>query len=146
MNPDFIDMLRALLGADVRFLIVGAYALNAHTQPRATGDLDIWVQPTSENARKLMSALADFGAPLDAIEENDFAKPGVVFQIGLAPFRIDGLTQISGVEFDEAWRDRVPYAFGPVEVPFLGKASLIKNKRATGRPKDLLDIKSLEDE
>jgi hypothetical protein len=145
MNPDFIDMLRALLNAEVRFIIVGAYALNAHTKPRATGDLDIWVQPTPDNARKLMAALADFGAPLDTVEESDFAKPGVIFQIGIVPSRIDVLTQLSGIAFDEAWRDRVQYAFGPIEVPFLGKRSLIQNKRATGRPRDLLDVESLEE-
>ena len=101
MNPDFLDMLRALLEAEVRFLIVGAYALNLHTKPRATGDLDIWVEPAPENAPRVMRALKAFGAPLDEITEADFTKPGVTFQIGIPPVRIDLLTQLTALEFKQ---------------------------------------------
>ena len=145
MNPEFVEMLRALLNAEVRFLIVGAYALNVHTKPRATGDLNIWVEPTPENAGKLLRALKEFGTPLGQVVEADFECPGVTFQIGIAPLRIDILTKLTGIDFDDAWRSHIRYPFGPFEVPFLGKAALIRNKRATGRPKDLLDVESLEE-
>lgn len=144
MNPDFLDIIRALSAADVRFLIVGAYAVNLYTDPRATGDLDIWIEPTPENANRLMRALSAFGAPLDAVAESDFNAPGVTLQIGVPPRRIDILTEISGVRFDEAWRGRTVHPFGPLSAPFLGKAEIIKNKKATGRPKDLADLASLE--
>ena len=144
MNPDFLDMLRALLEAEVRFLIVGAYALNLHTKPRATGDLDIWVEPAPENAPRVMRALKAFGAPLDEITEADFTQPGVTFQIGIPPVRIDLLTQLTALEFNQAWQDRVEHEMGPYLVSFLGKKSLIKNKRAIGRHKDLADLECLE--
>jgi hypothetical protein len=144
MNPDFLDMLRALLEAEVRFLIVGAYALNVHTKPRATGDLDIWIEPVPENGPRVMRALKAFGAPLHEISEADFAKPGLTFQIGIPPVRIDLLTQVTALEFSEAWQDRVEHQMGPYVVGFLGKKSLIKNKRAIGRHKDLADLESLE--
>jgi hypothetical protein len=144
MSPDFIDIIRALSGADARFIIVGAYAVNLYVDPRATGDLDIWVEPSVENAEKVFRALKEFGAPLTGISQSDFAKPGVTFQIGIVPLRIDILTEITGVQFDEAWRDRSMHPFGPFTIPFLGKQTLIQNKRATARPKDLADLDSLE--
>ena len=106
MSPDFLDIIRALSDAEVRFLIVGAYAVNVYVDPRATGDLDIWVEPSAANAPRVLRALRDFGAPLSDVSESDFSKPGVTFQIGLAPLRIDILTEISGVTFAEAWDDR----------------------------------------
>src|SRR5436309_10764146 len=112
MNPDFLDMLRALSEADVRFLIVGAYALNVYTKPRATGDLDIWVDPTPENAPKVVRALEAFGAPLHEITEMDFGRPGITLQIGIPPVRIDLLTQLTALEFEEAWQDRVQFKVG----------------------------------
>jgi hypothetical protein len=144
MSPDFLDIVRALSEADARFIIVGAYAVNLYVDPRATGDLDIWVEPSPQNAGKVLRALEDFGAPLTGLSETDFAKPGVTFQIGVAPLRIDILTEISGVGFDEAWHDRSMHPFGPFTIPFLGKQTLIQNKRATARPKDLADLDSLE--
>ena len=146
MSPDFLDIVRALSDADARFIIVGAYAVNLYVDPRATGDLDIWVEPSAENAGKVYRALEDFGAPLTGVSESDFAKPGVTFQIGVPPLRIDILTEISGVGFDEAWNDRSLHSFGPFTIPFLGRQTLIKNKRATGRPKDFADLDSLEKE
>src|SRR5712691_1555845 len=101
MNPDFLDIIRALLDAKVRFIIVGAYAVNLYVDPRATGDLDIWVEPTAANAAKLMRALKAFGVPLTDVSESDFALPGITYQIGIAPRRIDILTEISGIEFAE---------------------------------------------
>src|SRR5213592_4361845 len=100
MNPDFVDLLRAFIAADVRFLIVGAYALALHGRPRATGDLDVWIEATPVNARRVLHALAEFGAPLNDFSEADLAAPGVVYQIGVRPGRIDILTELSGITFD----------------------------------------------
>src|SRR5437764_4634040 len=97
MNPDFIDLLRAFGAADVRFLIVGAYALAAHGRPRATGDLDVWIDATPDNGRRVWQALGAFGAPLAEIAEADFSRPGVVYQIGVPPGRIDILTELTGL-------------------------------------------------
>ena len=143
MNPDFVDLLRALRDADARFLIVDAYALAHYGRPRATGDLDIWIDATPVNAPRVMRALASFGAPLHAVTEQDFSRPGVVFQIGVPPGRIDVLTELTGIAFDEAWPTREPGQFGEVVVDFLGRQAFIRNKRATGRAKDLGDIEGL---
>ena len=134
MNQDFVDLLRAFVAHDVRFLIVGAYALGVHGRPRATGDLDVWVEATPANAVRVMQALQQFGAPLEQVTVDDFSRPGIVFQMGLPPLRIDVLTELSAVTFDEAWPDRTRANFGPVAVDVIGRAAFIKNKRATGRP------------
>jgi hypothetical protein len=144
MNPDFVDLLRAFIAADVRFLIVGAYALAIHGRPRATGDLDVWVEPTAANADRVMQALGEFGAPLAEISGADFVRPGVTYQIGVPPGRIDILTDLTGLTFADAWADRVRRPFGDLEVDFISRAAFIRNKRATGRPKDLGDIEGLE--
>jgi hypothetical protein len=144
MNQDFLDLLRALSAHDVRFLIVGAYALAIHGRPRATGDLDVWVEATPLNAGRLIAALTEFGAPLNAVTRQDFSAPGIVFQMGLAPYRIDILTEISGVTFAAAWSTRVRAPFGPdLDVDYIGREEFIRNKRATGRAKDLGDIEGL---
>jgi hypothetical protein len=144
MNQDFVDLLRAFIAADVRFLIVGAYALAVHGRPRATGDLDVWVDPTPDNAARVMQALAAFGAPVAEVSEADFRRPGVTYQIGVPPGRIDLLTELTGLAFAEAWPDRLRRPFGEVEVDFIGRAAFVRNKRATGRAKDLGDIDGLE--
>ena len=144
MNPDFVDLLRAFGDADVRFMIVGAYALAVHGRPRATGDLDIWVDATPQNAPRVMQALASFGAPLAEIAEADFARPGVVYQIGVPPGRIDLLTELTGLTFEQAWPDRIQRPFGELEVDFIDRASFMRNKRATGRLKDLSDIEGMD--
>ena len=144
MHPDFVDLLRAFIDADVRFLIVGAYALGLHGRPRATGDLDVWVDATPENAVRVTRALVAFGAPAGQVAESDFARPGITYQIGLPPVRIDILTELTGLTFDEAWKDRMRGAFGDVEVDFIGREAFIRNKRATGRTKDLADIEGLD--
>ncbi|MEL6195774.1 MAG: nucleotidyltransferase [Myxococcota bacterium] len=145
MNQDFHDMLRELSDSGAEFIVVGAYALAAHGTPRATGDIDIWVKPTDENAKRVYTALAAFGAPLDQLTNRDLVTPGTVFQIGVAPQRIDILTQISGVEFDMAWKNRLKLEVEGITVNVLGRADFIANKRASGRPKDLADIAYLED-
>lgn len=144
LNPDFKDMLSCLKDAEVEFVIVGAYALAAHGFPRATGDIDIWVRNSSENAQKIMSALKKFGAPTSNISEEDFTSPDMVVQIGVEPCRIDLLTRISGVEFDAAWRNKVSITIDDLEIYVLSKADLLKNKSATGRDKDQGDIAWLE--
>jgi len=143
MNQDFVDLLRAFIAAEVRFLIVGAYALAIHGRPRATGDLDVWIEPSRENARRVMRALAAFGAPLGEVSEADFTTPGVTYQIGVPPGRIDVLTDLTGLSFADAWPDRVQKPFGDVTVDFIGRDAFIRNKRATGRAKDLGDIEGL---
>jgi hypothetical protein len=144
MNADFVDLLRAFVAADVRFLIVGAYALALHGRPRATGDLDVWVEATPENAARVMRALAAFGAPTAEISESDFAREGVVYQIGVPPGRIDILTKLTGLTFSEAWTGRLQRPFGDVPVSFIGREAFVRNKRATGRTKDLADIEGLD--
>lgn len=143
MPQDFLDLLRAFNDHDVRFLIVGAYALGVHGRPRATGDLDVWVDPTPENGPNIMRALAQFGAPIGQVTAEDFSRPGIVFQMGLPPVRIDVLTQLSGLTFEEAWPDRLRANFGAVSVDVIGREAFIKNKRATGRARDLGDIEAL---
>jgi hypothetical protein len=142
---DFHDLLEAYVDAEVRFLVVGAHALAAHGVPRVTGDLDIWVEPTPENAARTWAALAAFGAPLESLGLNvdDFSANDRVIQLGLPPYRIDILTSISGVTWTEAWADRLGGTLFDVPVSFLGRQSFIRNKRASGRPKDLEDLRSL---
>ncbi len=145
MNPDFDDLLQALLDAGASFLIVGAHAMAVHGVPRATGDLDIWIDATEDNAARVMGALANFGAPIDSlgITKADLSKPDVVIQIGLPPRRIDFLTGLSGLTFAEAWARRVSQNFGGRQVPFLDRESLVRNKRASGRVKDLADLDAM---
>lgn len=146
MNDDFVDLLRALLAADARFLVVGAHAMAVHGVPRATGDLDVWVRPDDSNADRVWQALIAFGAPVDGLEisQEDLRTPGMVVQIGLPPRRIDLLTEVSGLDFDEAWNQRVAHRVGALEVPFVCREHLIRNKRASGRAKDLVDLEILE--
>ncbi len=144
MNQDFLDILRELLEAKARFLVVGAFAVSVHAEPRATGDLDIFVEPSPENAKKVFSALKTFGAPLMDLTLEDLSKPGVVFQMGLPPNRIDILTVISGVSFEEAWKGSVSFEIRKLRVPVIGRDEFIKNKKAAGRPKDLLDVDLVE--
>jgi len=144
MNPDFDEILSALSDAGAEFLVVGAHALAAHGHPRATGDLDLWVRPTPENARRVWRALLSFGAPLTDLAQDELARPGLVFQIGVVPRRIDILTEISGVAFDDAWDRRLEAVVEGRRLPILGRDDLLANKRATGRAKDLGDIAFLE--
>ncbi len=145
LNPDFRDMLSALNGASAEYLVVGAYALAAHGIPRATGDLDLWVRPTPDNAARVRPALESFGAPLGEIHQADLIRSDTVIQLGVAPRRIDLLTSIDGVEFDEAWSGRIEITIDDLRVPVIGRAHLIRNKRAVGRPQDLADVSRLEE-
>lgn len=143
LAADFRDLLHAFVAHDVRFLVVGAYALAVLGRPRATGDLDVWVEATPENAQRTLAALTDFGAPLRDLRVADLACAGIVFQIGLPPLRIDVLTAIDGVEFAGAWRRRITADFDGIRVPVIGRDDFVRNKRATGRLKDRADAERL---
>lgn len=143
MNPDFSDLLREFAAARVRFLVVGAHALGVHGEARATGDLDVWVANDRENAERVYRALVRFGAPTENISIEDFTSDDLIFQMGVVPRRVDVLTAIDGVAFDEAWNDRVETMVDGVTVPVIGRHAFLANKRAVGRPKDLGDIESV---
>ena len=145
LNEDFRDFLAALLVADARFLVVGAHAMAVHGVPRATGDIDVWIAPADDNAGRVWAALLRFGAPVATlgISRADFSRRDQVVQIGVPPRRIDVLTTISGVEFDDAWPQRVLHAVGTLQVPFIGRDALVRNKRASGRAKDRADLEAL---
>ena len=145
MNEDLVDILAALLAEDARFLIAGAHALAVHGVPRATGDLDIWIDRDPSNVERVWRALVAFGAPVESLDVSiaDLRQPGIVVQIGLPPRRIDLLTDLTGVRFEDAWPDRVVHTVEGIRMPFLGRRSLIQNKRATGRLKDLADLEAL---
>ena len=142
---DFVDFLRCLVTANCDFVVVGAHALALHGSPRATGDLDVFVRADDENAPRVIEALHEFGAPVAAhgITERDFRVPGVVYQIGLPPRRIDLLTQLSGVSFDDAVHDALVGAIGGVAVRCIGLEAMLRNKLAAGRAKDLADAEVL---
>jgi hypothetical protein len=146
LNPDFRDMLSAFNDEGVEYLLVGAYALAVHGLPRATGDMDLWVRPAPANAQRTLAALRRFGAPLADLTPEDLARPGTIFQIGVAPNRIDLLTSIDAVEFEEAWRNRMASTVAGIAVPVLSRADFVRNKRAVGRPKDLADVAWIEGE
>ncbi len=144
INQDFSDLFAAFNASGVEYLVVGAHALAAHGHVRATKDIDVWVRASRENAPKIIAALSSFGAPLSSVAESDFAEPGLVFQIGVAPVRIDILTEVDGLTFSDAWHNRLETTFGEHACFVLCKEDLIKNKRASGRPQDLVDIERLE--
>ena len=137
LNEDYKDILQLLLKEKVKFLIVGAYALGVYGYPRATGDIDIWVEPSQENAKRIFDVLGKFGSPLKEISNKTFATKGIIFQIGVPPRRIDLITEIDGVEFVNAYKNRKMVTLEKLRVPFLSLKDLIRNKQSTGRAKDL---------
>ena len=138
--------MQALLDAGARFLVVGAHAMAVHGVPRATGDLDVWISPDRANSERVWQALLAFGAPVGelGVSRADLETPGMVIQVGLPPRRIDLLTEASGLVFDEAWKNRTTHRVDSLEVPVLSRQDLVRNKRATGRAKDLADLDVLE--
>lgn len=144
VNPDFRDLFAALNAAEARYLLVGGYAVAFHAEPRFTKDLDVWTEPEPENAARAYESLRRFGAPLGTLSAADLANPGTVFQIGVPPNRIDIITTIDGVTFPEAWPQRITTTYGDQAVLVIGRGHLIQNKRASGRPQDLLDLEILE--
>ena len=145
MSSDYKDLFAEFNAHRVEFLVVGAHALAAHGLIRATKDLDVWVRPSAENAPRVLAALRAFGAPLFDLSEEDLRTPGVVFQIGVDPVRIDVLTAIPAVEFGEAWADRLISEFEGEPVAVLSRELLIRNKTAAGRTQDLADVEWLEE-
>jgi hypothetical protein len=143
-NRDFKELLSALSDEGAEFLVVGAHAVMFFTEPRYTKDLDLWVRATEDNASKVFRVLARFGAPMSDLTVADLASEGTIFQIGIAPNRIDVLTSIDGVKFEDAWPRRVHSTYGGVPFALLSKEDLVTNKRAAGRDQDLLDVKRLE--
>jgi hypothetical protein len=143
LNRDFQEFLKSFVQHDVRFLIIGGYALAAHGHPRYTKDLDVWVWPDPANADRILGALDEFGFGSLGLEASDFLEPGVIIQLGREPQRIDLLTFASGLEFRPAFENRVLVEIGGVEVPFLSVDDLRTNKSATGRLRDLADVEDL---
>jgi hypothetical protein len=144
MNQDFRDLLAEFNARQVEFLLVGAHALAAHGHVRATQDLDLWVRASAQNAKRVIEALRAFGAPLHDLTEKDLSTPGVIFQIGVEPIRIDVMTLIDGVQFEEAWAERMISKFADQPVAVLSKEHLIKNKLASARTQDLADVEALK--
>ena len=144
MNPDFSDMLSALCDEGVEYLLIGAYAMAVHGVPRATGDLDVWVRPSPDNADRVLRALMRFGAPLGSLRAADLTDEDTVFQVGVAPNRVDVMTGIDGVTFDEAWSRRETREIDGLTLAVIGRDDLIRNKRATGRARDRADAEQLE--
>jgi hypothetical protein len=145
-SSDFAELFAVLNAAGAEYLLIGAHALAVHGFIRGTKDLDVWIRPSSQNAARVHRALAVFGAPLGDVTVEDFATPGIVYQIGVPPVRIDITTTIDGVTFEVAWPARVTATFEGQPITVLSRVHLVRNKRATGRPQDLVDIQRLEDE
>ena len=143
LNADFREIISAFNGAHVEYMIVGAYAVAAHGLPRATGDIDLWVRSTPDNAERVWRALAEFGAPLDRCSVSDFTTSDMIVQFGVVPNRIDILTSIAAVEFVEAWQHRIQVTMDGVVLNVMGRDHLLRNKRAVGRPQDIADAERL---
>jgi hypothetical protein len=144
MNRDFSELLLACNAHHVEYLLVGAHALAVYGHVRATKEVDVWVRPDSENAQRVLRALSDFGAPLGDLNQDDLSKAGTIFQIGVPPIRIDIITAIDGVEFANAWPDRLETSFGGVPVFVISRHHLITNKKTSARLQDLADVEQLE--
>lgn len=146
LNQDFKEILSAFSEEKVEFLVVGAYAMAFHGYVRATGDIDLWIRISDENAERVWRALETFGAPLFDLNLEELKTPGMVFQIGLVPSRIDVITQIDGVEFEDAWKEHKTVEIENLQIPVIGKTHLLINKKSTGRAKDRNDALWLQDE
>ena len=144
LNEDYRDILHALSDENVRFILVGAYALAAHGYPRATMDIDIWVMPSQDNAEAVLRALRSFGSPLHNLTQKDLEVDGTIFQIGIAPRRIDIITEATGLKFEQAYQNSVLVNIDGIDVHIPSIDDLIINKKATGRTKDLADAEALE--
>ena len=143
MPRDLKELLRAFNAHNVKYIVVGGYAFGVHVEPRATKDLDIFIQPDDQNSEAVFKALAQYGAPLAGLSPADF-RDGTIFQLGLPPSRVDILQHIDGVTFDEAWENRLKgLVDGEVEAVVISRDDLIRNKLASGREQDLLDVKKL---
>ena len=143
-SPDFIELLSLFKNYKVRYLVVDGFAVMKYTEPRYTNDLDLWISTDKENAEAVYAALKAFGAPLRNLTAEDFAEEGYFYQMGRAPFRLDIMMSITGVEFKSAWKHRTEVELEGLVIPFISKADLICSKKASGRPQDLIDVRNLE--
>jgi hypothetical protein len=143
VQPDFKELLALFNDHRVSYLIVGGYALAFHGAPRFTGDLDIFIKPDHENASRIVAALDAFGFASLGLTESDFEQPDQVIQLGVAPVRIDLITTITGVSWDDAFAGKVVSSYGDVPVHYIGRQQFVLNKRATGRKRDLADLEAL---
>ncbi len=143
VNSDFSDLLRLFNANQVKYLVIGGYALIQYAEPRYTKDLDLWISADATNAQAVYRALHEFGAPLADLTAADFAQEGYFYQMGVPPVRVDILMGIPGASFDEAWPRRLEVDFDGLSVPFISRQDLIVAKRAAGRPQDLLDVEQL---
>jgi len=145
LDRDFSEFIGLLRAHDVRFLIVGGYAVAVHGHPRYTGDLDVWVLVDPINVDRLLRVLDDFGFGAVGLSRDDFLEPDNVVQLGYPPLRIDLLTSLDGVDFNECYPHRVEVDLGEVTAPFISLADLRRNKTASARPQDLADLQALAD-
>ena len=145
VNRDYRDLFAEFNAQKVEFLVVGAYALAVHGHVRATKDLDVWVRTTKDNAERVFRAVKAFGAATEKLSAEDFAQPGTIVQLGIAPTRIDILTRVAGLEFEAAWASRVEASYGDQKVFVVSRVDLIASKRAAARPQDLADLSALEE-
>lgn len=146
IHPDFRDLLVLLNEHNVEYLVVGAYALAFHGAPRYTGDLDVFIRPDSANAKRVIETLSDFGFSFPNLTEEDFQCPNKIVQLGVPPVRIDLITSITGVTWEQAFAGKVSGVLGDITVNFLGRNEYLTNKRASGRKKDLADVEALGEE
>jgi hypothetical protein len=144
LNRDFSELLFELNARRARYLLVGGYALSFYGRPRATGDFDLWVESTPPNAENVYRALADYGAPLQGVTPEDFTKPRTVLQIGVSPNRIDILTSLTGLTFEDAWQNRKPVSYGDIPLFVISESDFVRNKRSVGRPQDVVDANEIE--
>jgi hypothetical protein len=142
-SPDFKELLNLLEKHKVRYLVVGGYAVMKYTEPRFTKDIDLWIATDEENSKAVYSALKEFGAPLKDLTSHDFTERGYFYQMGKAPFRLDIMMSIPGIEFEPAWENRNNIVLEGLTIPFISRSDLIKAKEASGRTQDLLDIENL---
>lgn len=144
MDGNYLDLLRCLNGAKVKYLIIGGYAVIYHSEPRYTKDLDIWIEASAQNARRTIQALREFDAPIDNLTVEDLETPGLIYVFGLPPLRVDILNKATGCSFASAWKARAKVKIDGVLANFIDKAGLIKLKKAAGRPQDLADLEKLK--
>lgn len=143
LEKDFEELLECLNKNEVRYCVVGAFAVAFHGIPRFTKDMDILVEPTTQNSKKILKALDEFGFGSLGLTEKDFSKPGVIIQLGYEPVRVDILTSVDGCGFQEVWKNKETGQYGKQKVLYIGLSELIKNKRASNRPQDKVDVRKL---
>ena len=144
-NSDFKDLLNLFAKHNVRYLVVGGYAVMKYSEPRFTKDMDIWIATNAENAGYVYVALKEFGAPLTNLTPDDFTQKDYFYQMGKPPLRVDVMMSIPGIEFEEAWTNRELVQLDDLEIPFISRSDLIRAKKASGRPQDKIDVERLKE-